>query len=234
MQRISTLNAVLNLFGLGKSGFRDGNKALNLNPTEFSAAWCNAIQEELAAIPESIGAVLDPNNNGQVLASIIQLIIQGGAPGIIGFYAANAIPTGWLKCNGALVSRTTYANLFAKIGTVYGVGDGATTFALPDFRGEFLRGFDDGRGIDTGRVFGSLQSDQLQGHQHAFSLFTNAGTGSDAYRLSYAYAGAVAAAATWYASEGVKNPITDGTNGTPRTGSESRPRNVAVLICIKY
>jgi microcystin-dependent protein len=51
---------------------------------------------------------------------------------------------GWLKCNGAAVSRSTYAVLFAAIGTLYGAGDGTTTFNLPDYRGEFLRGLDDG------------------------------------------------------------------------------------------
>lgn len=56
-------------------------------------------------------------------------------------------PAGWLKCNGAAVSRTAYADLFARIGTMFGGGDGYSTFNLPDYRGEFLRGFDDGRGL---------------------------------------------------------------------------------------
>ena len=71
------------------------------------------------------------------------------------------MPTGWLKCNGALLSRTTYAALFAVIGTTYGAGDGSTTFALPDLRGEFLRGLDDGRGVDGGRALGSAQRGSL-------------------------------------------------------------------------
>jgi len=53
-------------------------------------------------------------------------------PGAIVSYAGTTIPTGWLECNGSLVSRVTYAALFANIGTTYGVGDGTTTFALPD------------------------------------------------------------------------------------------------------
>ena len=57
---------------------------------------------------------------------------------------------GWLKANGAAVSRTAYGDLFAKIGTVFGSRDGSTTFNLPDLRGEFIRGWDNGRGVDSG------------------------------------------------------------------------------------
>jgi microcystin-dependent protein len=85
-----------------------------------------------------------------------------GITGQVAYFAVSSAPTGWLKANGALVSRTTYATLFAAVGTTFGVGDGSTTFALPDMRGEFPRGWDDGRGVDSGRVFGSAQLDQMQ------------------------------------------------------------------------
>ena len=68
--------------------------------------------------------------------------------GTVAFFARSSAPTGWLKCNGAAVSRTDYEDLFDSIGTTYGSGDGSTTFNLPDLRGEFLRCWDDGRGID--------------------------------------------------------------------------------------
>jgi microcystin-dependent protein len=55
--------------------------------------------------------------------------------GVIQQYAAATAPTGYLLCDGSTVSRTTYAALFAVIGTTYGTGDGSTTFTLPDFRG---------------------------------------------------------------------------------------------------
>lgn len=88
-------------------------------------------------------------------------------PGMIAMvgYTANP-PTGWLKCNGAQISRTTYSALFSAIGTTYGSGDGSTTFHLPDFRGVFPRGFDDGRGYDSGRVFGSYQDSANKSHNH--------------------------------------------------------------------
>lgn len=86
--------------------------------------------------------------------------------GAVIFLASNAAPTGYLKANGAAVSRTTYAALFAAIGTTFGAGDGSTTFNLPDMRGMFPRGWDDGRGVDTGRALGSFQDSANQSHLH--------------------------------------------------------------------
>lgn len=77
--------------------------------------------------------------------------------GAIMTFAMSAAPSGWLYCDGRPVSRTGYSRLFAAIGTTYGAGDGSNTFNLPDLRGEFIRGWDDGRGIDSGRTFGSTQ-----------------------------------------------------------------------------
>lgn len=65
--------------------------------------------------------------------------------------AAN-VPAGYLLCDGGTISRTTYSRLFQAIGTTYGVGDGSTTFAIPDLRGEFIRGLDNSRGVDTDTV----------------------------------------------------------------------------------
>lgn len=68
--------------------------------------------------------------------------------GAIFSFPIDTPPTGYLVCDGSEVSRTTYSDLFALIGTMYGNGDGSTTFNLPDFRGQFLRGLDDGAGED--------------------------------------------------------------------------------------
>lgn len=78
--------------------------------------------------------------------------------GLIGHFARPTAPQGWLVANGAAVNRIAYADLFAAIGTTYGPGDGFNTFNLPDLRGEFIRGWDGGRGVDAGRLFGSWQS----------------------------------------------------------------------------
>jgi hypothetical protein len=78
--------------------------------------------------------------------------------GTINAFGGNAAPTGYLLCNGAAVNRDTYADLFAVIGTSFGAGNGVNTFNLPDLRGEFLRGVDLGRGVDSGRALGTSQT----------------------------------------------------------------------------
>jgi phage-related tail fiber protein len=153
--------------------------------------------------------------------------------GAITFFATSSAPAGWLKANGALVSRTTYAALFSVIGTTFGVGDGSTTFALPDLRGEFPRGWDDGRGVDSARVFGSAQTDAFQGHWHGIenSVYGQAGNdgggGSGAGNIRIDGSPATPYPYATYVT-------TDGVNGTPRTAAETRPRNIALLACIKF
>ncbi|HEY5927256.1 MAG TPA: phage tail protein [Kofleriaceae bacterium] len=96
-------------------------------------------------------------------------------------FAGMTPPTGWMLCDGMAVSRTTHASLFAVIGTLHGGGDGTTTFNLPDYRGRFLRGQDQGAGRDpdaasrgaaatggaVGDSVGSVQAPALAGHAHA-------------------------------------------------------------------
>lgn len=138
---------------------------------------------------------------------------SGIKPGTVAHFAGSSAPPGWLKANGALVSRQTYAGLFLAIGTTYGAGDGATTFALPDLRGEFLRGLDDGRGVDAGRTIGSAQSDDFKSHTHGGAYGRSDVGGST---------GPTSGSAGW----GVAIPNTG--------GAETRPRNVAQLACIKF
>ena len=84
------------------------------------------------------------------------LLSKENLVGIGGYFARNTVPEGWLKCNGANISRTTDTALSNAIGTSFGSGD-ASTFGIPDLRGKFIRGWDDGRGIDSGRSFGNTQ-----------------------------------------------------------------------------
>ena len=150
----------------------------------------------------------------------------GGVAGMVAFFAMAEAPAGWIKADGALVSRATYAALFAAIGDAFGAGDGVTTFGLPDLRGEFLRALDEGRGVDAGRAFGSIQLDAMQGHKHVqrgsmttsyWSGVDNMTGGQEDTRDSVVKTGAA---------------VTDGVSGEPRTASETRPRNVALLACI--
>ena len=79
----------------------------------------------------------------------------------------------YLICDGRAVSRSEYADLFAVIGTTWGIGNGATTFNLPDMRGVVPRGFDNGRGFDPGRAFASTQADEIKAHSHSGSAASN-------------------------------------------------------------
>jgi phage-related tail fiber protein len=136
-------------------------------------------------------------------------------------FARNTAPTGWLKCNGATISRTTYAGLFASIGTTFGAGDGSTTFRIPDLRGEFIRGWDDSRGIDSGRGIGAYQAGAFEAHKH--SLLVKSIPGSN----------------TSVAIEPLltENYTPDGYSTAQVSlegGTETRPRNISLLYCIKY
>ncbi len=79
-------------------------------------------------------------------------VSNGNTTGMIQIYAGSAAPAGWLLCNGAAVSRATYADLFDVIGTRYGVGNANTTFNLPDLRGRFPLGKDDMGEVSADRV----------------------------------------------------------------------------------
>lgn len=92
----------------------------------------------------------------------------------------NTCPNGYLKANGAAVSRTTYSALFTAISTTFGAGDGSTTFNIPELRGEFIRSLDDLRGIDTGRVLGSAQAGSVESHSHTTDG-TNGGNKTPVY-----------------------------------------------------
>ncbi len=136
-------------------------------------------------------------------------------------------PTGTLECDGSAISRTTYATLFGVLGTTYGNGDGSTTFNLPDLRGYFLRGFDNGAGNDpdaasrtdrgdgtTGDNVGTKQADELKSHTHTY--------GNSADNIG-------AASGTGVKDAENSNSFTSGATG----GNETRPKNVAVMFCIK-
>lgn len=140
--------------------------------------------------------------------------ISGTPSGVIMFFAANSAPTGFLKANGAAISRTTYVDLFTAIGTTFGTGDGSTTFNVPDMRGYFPRSWADNGSVDSGRVFGSTQSDQNLAHTHTAGG-TPAGDGG---------------------SGSGGNPGMDvGSNTTSSNGgTEARPKNIALLACIKF
>ena len=96
--------------------------------------------------------IVDANVTLAKLAAAVQaLLVPSGA---VSPYAGASEPTGWLFCRGQTISRTTYAALFAAIGTTYGAGDGSTTFTLPDLRGRVVAGQDDMGGTSANRLTG--------------------------------------------------------------------------------
>lgn len=130
-------------------------------------------------------------------------------PGAVMHFARTTAPSGWLKCNGAAISRTAYAGLFAAIGTTFGAGDGFTTFNLPDLRGEFIRGWDDGRGVDGGRAMGSRQDGAIQSHTHTGSSadagnHTHTGTAASGGEHTHSATTASAGSHTHSASTGAE------------------------------
>lgn len=157
--------------------------------------------------------------------------------GMIAFFARSTPPTGWLRANGATISRATYPDLFAAIGANWGGGNG-TTFVLPDLRAEFIRGLDDGRGGDPGRLLGTPQGSQNLIHAHGVNdpghvhqlnyqvptnmVDTDRGTsGSSQFSIDDPI---IPHTATSWTGISIQH---DG-------GNESRPRNLALLACIKY
>jgi microcystin-dependent protein len=153
------------------------------------------------------------------LAKLVTAVQQALVPaGAVQAFAMNSAPAGWLAADGTAVSRSTYAALFSAIGTTYGAGDGSTTFALPDLRGYFVRGSGTNSDGTAAGTFGAKQADAFKSHQHTtgYQSITTGGYGSNN--------GSTFASAT-----------ATGTN-TNATGdaTETRPKNIAMLYCIKF
>lgn len=139
-----------------------------------SSQQLNKVWRQASIISTAIAQFICDNqaedvlDNGEIptlvnqLETAIQSFLGGNStlvlPGTTVLWCAPVVPAGYLELAGQAISRTTYSALYALFGTTYGVGDGSTTFNLPDLRGEFVRGFDHGRGIDAGRTLGSSQT----------------------------------------------------------------------------
>ncbi len=151
--------------------------------------------------------------------------------GTVDLFLQSAAPLGYVIANGGLLSRAAYPALWtyaqasgniaatdaAWAAGMYSPGDGATTFRIPELRGEFLRFADSGRGVDSGRVVGTFQDHQMQQHSHTVGG-SNTDTGST-------FTNGINRVTT--------NLISTGVAGGTSNGSENRPRNVALLPCIK-
>jgi phage-related tail fiber protein len=164
--------------------------------------------------------------NSYTKAEVESMIAQASAlpVGAMVAFPVNSVPPGFLEVDGSVKSIAAYPDLAAFLGTAFNTGgEGAGNFRLPESRGEFLRGWDHGRGVDAGRVIGSKQLDALQGHRHATLSMNGSATDNPAQLGGAQFTGNVVAG----------DPITDGTNGAPRVAAETRPRNMAVIWCFK-
>lgn len=171
--------------------------------------------------------------------------------GEVSYFAMLEAPKGWLKCNGEEVSRKEYLNLFNAIGTFFGEGDGEATFNLPDLRGEFIRGWDDERGVDydlaadkttkVSREFASNQVGTLQMvDTPTIGIFALSSKTVDNPLKCVEDIGADKIVRTDYNNQVQTTYISPSGAADISIGGKlgiagaTRPRNVSLLACIKY
>ena len=175
--------------------------------------------------------------------------LASGVPvGTILAHAANTPPSGFLECNGSNISRSTYATLFSTISTTFGVGDGSSTFALPDLRGQFIRGWANTGSTDASRVFGSTQTDQNKNHTHTTDSTTLTG---GIRKISEGFGAGGSATGVFTKTADGNNTITGSSSTSPvggvdfdgththtisssGGGTEARPTNLALMYIIKF
>jgi hypothetical protein len=157
--------------------------------------------------------------------------------GSILMFAGSTAPYNWLLCDGAAVSRATYNKLFQAIGTTWGAGNGTTTFNLPDMRGAAPAGVGTTPAFYTQAetiALGQKYNDQIQSHWHELWLTAeSAGTGGAPFTDAGRQGGIGDGNRKQTGDNYVRSPISDGTNGTPRTGNVTRGKRVGVNFIIK-
>jgi len=169
--------------------------------------------------------------------------------GTVIYSARSTAPTGYIKANGAAISRSTFSVLFVAIGTQFGVGDGATTFNVPDLRGEFIRGWSDGHTVDSGRTLGSNQGSANLSHAHVASASSSSSVSDPGHSHGFNAARAGSGdkgrggggsnepynsnQTTFGAYTGISVSTSTSVSVNSDGGTESRPRNVSLLACIK-
>lgn len=197
-------------------------KGGGLTPARLDLTQLNqSIEKRIKAAVDAIGETMD-----DLLQKVQQ--VETTPPGAVMAFAMQSPPSQyWLVCDGRAVSRATYPALFDAIGTTYGVGNGSTTFNLPDLRGVFVRGHDAGRNLDPGRGFGSFQDHAMEriygefiqaAHDqvHATGPFYN--TGRQAGRCAE--------------NSDPRFVCAFDSSRVVKTANETRPKNIAFLYCI--
>ncbi|ELI9312630.1 TPA: phage tail protein [Escherichia coli] len=254
MHRIDTKTAQKDKFGAGKNGFTRGNPQTGTPATDLDDDYFDMLQEELCSVVEASGASLEKGRNDQLLTALRALLLSRKNPfgdiksdgtvktalenlglgegsalpvGVPVPWPSATPPTGWLKCNGAAFSAEEYPEL----------AKAYPTNKLPDLRGEFIRGWDDGRGIDAGRVLLSIQAGMLEKHRHP--VVANDGYDSKEewelatiFRRAYTQGRGLDAAAA--GGSLIPSPTLHSRGSIGNTGgSETRPRNIAFNYIVR-
>ncbi|WP_421547936.1 phage tail protein [Pseudomonas sp. QD4] len=242
--------------GLVNGKFVDENPVTGQVGSLISSEWGNAVTDELLNVIRAGGEQPSEADHDQLLAAIKTIVKDSIPPekirttlaqyGITDAYTKSvtytkaeieallknmsalpvgamvpfpkgSVPPGFLEVDGSVQSIAALPDLAAYLGTTFNTGgEGAGNFRLPESRGEFLRGWDHGRGVDAGRSIGSSQADEFRSHTHvnspAIMLNSTPGTGGNG----------------WIAGNQGQVAVTGAAGGI-----ETRPRNVAVMWCIK-
>lgn len=114
-----------------------------------------ALPELTTLADEDVLPIVDDSTGSTKKVTVKNLRTYATPIGVMQDFAGSTAPDGWLLCYGQAVSRTTYADLFTVISTAFGVGDGSTTFNLPDMRGRVSAGQDDMGGTSANRLTGA-------------------------------------------------------------------------------
>lgn len=199
----------------------------NVPASKWTAEDANGPQVEIVNAITAAG--LTPAAGDLTQLAVAIGLLANLPTGIISPWSTDTPPAGWLECDGSELDRGVYAELFAKIGVVYGAGNGSTTFELPDLRGDFIRGWDHGATVDpdrasrtahspgtaTGDNIGTRQADEVVSHSHTLNTAGSVLQGS-------------------YVAESNANTATTALAINAFGGNETRPRNVNTMFIIKY
>ena len=260
MHRIDTKTAQKDKFGAGKNGFTRGNPQTGTPATDLDDDYFDMLQEELCSVVEASGASLEKGQHDQLLTALRALLLSRKNPfgdiksdgtvktalenlglgegsalpvGVPVPWPSATPPTGWLKCNGAPFSAEEYP----KLAKAY------PKLKLPDLRGEFIRGWDDGRGVDSARLLLSSQAASILEHNHEMHGWTGnplmardvgeLGTSSVfAVQLSIGDGGLLY---SWKDGSGTTNDSKrmDRTNHVSSGAGDGSPRNIAFNYIVR-
>lgn len=236
MHRIDTATAQKDKFGAGKNGFTRGNPQTGTPATDLDDDYFDMLQEELCAVAEFAGLTLEKGKNNQLLEALFRIGAGAPAIGIPFFWPSASMPNTvvpewsdmvFLKNNGASFSGTTYP----KLALIY---PGLT---LPETRGEFIRTWDDGRGVDTGRALLSAQGDAIRNITGSFGATvvgntqSAIGTPAGVFRSSLALVPGIIGG-TLPSEQRPLAALFDASTVVP-TATENRPRNIAFNFLVR-